>query len=142
PQEGRRTIGLYNVAIGLQLRFAAQFGVTPEQVQLEHVGLNHLSWERAVRVDGEDRLAGLIDADAAAVGEMVGVPGGVVRAVRALPSYYLRYYYMTDVVLREQLEGHTRAQDVMDIERQLPAHCDVSELDTKPELLERRGGAF
>ena len=52
------------MAIGLQRRFAEQFGVEPEQVDLEHVGLNHLSWERAVRVDGEDRLAGLIEADA------------------------------------------------------------------------------
>ena len=95
-EDGHRAIGLCNVAIGLQRRFAAQFGVSPEQVELEHVGLNHLSWERAVRVDGVDRLAGLIEADADAVGEMVGVPGGVVRAVRALPSYYLRYYYCTD----------------------------------------------
>ena len=29
--------------------------------QLEHVGLNHLSWERAVRVDGVDRLPELLD---------------------------------------------------------------------------------
>ena len=28
------------------------------------------------------------------------------RALRALPSYYLRYYYSTDEVLREQRDGH------------------------------------
>jgi hypothetical protein len=31
-------------------------GVAPDRVELEHVGLNHLTWERAVRVDGADRL--------------------------------------------------------------------------------------
>ena len=29
-------------------------------MQLEHVGLNHLTWERAVRVDGVDRLPELL----------------------------------------------------------------------------------
>ncbi len=139
---GHRAIGLCNVAIGLQRRFAEQFGVEPEQVDLEHVGLNHLSWERAVRVDGEDRLAGLIEADPDQVGDMVGVPGGIVRALRALPSYYLRYYYCREQVLREQLAGHTRAQDVMDIERQLLELYSDPTLDTKPELLDHRGGAF
>ena len=32
--------------------------VEPERVELEHVGLNHLSWVRAVKVDGVDRLPG------------------------------------------------------------------------------------
>jgi len=139
---GHRAIGLCNVAIGLQRRFAEQFGVAPEQVDLDHVGLNHLSWERAVRVDGQDRLAALIDADPDDLGDMVGVPGEIVRTIRALPSYYLRYYYCREQVLREQLAGHTRAQDVMDIERQLLEMYSDPNLDTKPELLDHRGGAF
>ena len=49
---GHRAIGLCNVAIGLQRRLAERFGVEPEHVELEHVGLNHLTWVRAVRVDG------------------------------------------------------------------------------------------
>ena len=54
-------IGLCNIPIGFQRTFADRLGVEPEQVALEHVGLNHLWWERAVMVDGEDRLPGLID---------------------------------------------------------------------------------
>src|SRR6266480_3582273 len=49
--EGHRALGLCNVAIGFQRRFAAHFGVEPDRVQLEHVGLNHLTWERKVFVD-------------------------------------------------------------------------------------------
>src|SRR6266567_9536402 len=45
--EGHRAIGLCNVAIGFQREFARRFGVEPERVELESVGLNHRSWERA-----------------------------------------------------------------------------------------------
>ena len=61
--EGHRAIGLCNVAINFQRRFAERFGVEPERVELEHVGLNHLSWERAVLVDGVDRLPELLRTD-------------------------------------------------------------------------------
>src|SRR6266700_1901084 len=58
---GHRAIGLCNVAIGFQRKFAGLLGVEPERVTLGHVGLNHLSWERSVRVDGAERLPGLLD---------------------------------------------------------------------------------
>ena len=57
---GHHALGLCNVAIGFQRSFATYFDVTPDRVQLEHVGLNHLSWERKVLVDGVDRLPELL----------------------------------------------------------------------------------
>jgi 6-phospho-beta-glucosidase len=142
--EGHRAIGLCNVAIGFQRRFAAQFGVEPERVELEHVGLNHLSWARAVKVDGVDQLPGLIETEADRIAQECGSPVEIVRLTRSIPSYYLRYYYQTDVVLRDQLEaGHeARAQQVMDIEGELLDMYRNPNLDVKPKLLERRGGAF
>ena len=41
--DGHRAIGLCNIPIGFQREFANQLGVSPDSVQLEHVGLNHLS---------------------------------------------------------------------------------------------------
>jgi 6-phospho-beta-glucosidase len=140
--DGHRAIGLCNVAIGFQRQFALQFGVAPEQVALEHVGLNHLTWIRAVNVDGVDRLPELLERDAEGLGDRVGVPADLVRTLRAIPSYYLRYHYQTDVVLQEQLDGHTRAQEVMEIENRLLELYRDPTLDQKPELLEHRGGAF
>src|SRR5207342_3058912 len=55
-EAGHRAVGLCNVAIGFQRRFAGLFGVDPEQVRLGHVGLNHLTWERSILVDGRDEL--------------------------------------------------------------------------------------
>lgn len=139
---GHRAIGLCNVAIGLQRRLATRFGVPPDRVQLEHVGLNHLTWIRAVRVDGVDRLPELLERDAEALSAEVQTPVELLRALGAIPSYYLRYYYATGEVLEEQLAGGTRAEDVMAIERDLLELYRDPTLDRKPALLEQRGGAF
>jgi 6-phospho-beta-glucosidase len=139
---GHRAIGLCNSAIGFQRRFAAHFGVAPERVELEHVGLNHLTWERAVTVDGVDRLPELLDGQADWIGADVGLPAALLRALRAVPSHYLRYYYATSRVLGEQRRRPSRAEQVMAIERRLLELYRDPTLDTKPELLERRGGAF
>ena len=140
--DGHRALGLCNVAITLQRRLAARFGVSPERVELEHVGLNHLSWERAVRVDGEDRLPDLLDEDASELAAEFRIPEDMLRWIGAIPSYYMRYYYLTRTVLAEQQNGHTRAQDVMDIEARLLEMYRDPSLTEKPELLDHRGGAF
>lgn len=139
---GFRAIGLCNVAINLQRRTAERLGIEPHRVQLEHVGLNHLSWERAVLVDGVDVLPGLLDDHGEALADEVGLPVELLRTLRALPSYYLRYFYLTGEVLAEQAEGRTRAEDVMAIERDLLELYRDPGLAEKPALLEQRGGAY
>jgi 6-phospho-beta-glucosidase len=140
--DGRRAIGLCNIPIGFQREFARPLGVEPERVQLEHVGLNHLSWERAVLVDGEDRLPGLVQTYPDQVGEEVGMPGSLVRLLGAVPSYYLRYFYFPEESRAEAAAEQPRAARVMEIERDLLAMYADPLLDVKPKLLEERGGAF
>ena len=140
--DGRRAIGLCNIPIGFQRDFARQLGVEPERVQLEHVGLNHLSWERGVLVDGEDRLPGLVQTYPDQVGEEVGMPGSLIRLLGAVPSYYLRYFYFPEESRAEAAAEQPRAARVMEIERDLLAMYADPSLDVKPKLLEERGGAF
>jgi 6-phospho-beta-glucosidase len=141
---GHRAIGLCNSAMGFQRRFAHMLDVPPERVQLDHVGLNHLTWERAVLVDGVDRLPELIDSSADEIASEIGMPVGLIHLLRAVPSYYLRYYYSTDEVLREQVSGakRSRAEEVMAIERGLLEMYRDPKLAEKPALLEKRGGAY
>ena len=141
---GHRALGLCNVAIGFQREFAKHFGVEPERVQLEHVGLNHLTWERRVLVDGVDRLPELLAHPPLEEGEdeFEGMPVEFIRALGAIPSYYLHYYYRTSAVLAHQRTGKTRAEEVMEIEAGLLELYRDPTLDTKPKLLEERGGAF
>jgi 6-phospho-beta-glucosidase len=141
-QEGHRAVGLCNVAIGFQRRFAAWLGEPPEAVELDHVGLNHLTWERAARVDGVDRLPELLDAHGPDLADSVGLPVEVLRSLGVAPSYYLRYFYAHDAVVQEQLAAPSRAAEVAEIERQLLELYADPDVDTKPELLGRRGGAY
>jgi 6-phospho-beta-glucosidase len=139
---GHRAIGLCNVAIGFQRGFASLLGVAPDQVALDHVGLNHLTWERAAVVDGVDRLPELLAAHGADIAVHTALPLAVTEEVGAVPSSYLHYYWAHDAVVEERRGKPTRAQAVADIERQLLDMYADPALDTKPELLSQRGGAF
>jgi len=139
---GHRAIGLCNVAIGYQRLFASLLDVSPSAVELDHVGLNHLTWERAAFVDGADQLPALLAAHGEEIAGHTGLPLAVTREVGAVPSYYLRYFWAHDAVVEEERGRETRAQAVAEIERQLLAMYADPALDTKPELLTHRGGAF
>jgi len=76
------------------------------------------------------------------VADEVGLPVELIRELRVIPSYYLRYYYCRDEVLQDQLSGRSRAEEVMEIERRLLEMYRDPKLDEKPKLLEERGGAF
>ncbi len=140
--DGHRALGLCNVAINIQRTIAERLGVGMDDVALEHVGLNHLSWERAVRVNGVDRLPELLANDAEWLADHVGMPVELIRMLGAIPSYYLHYYYETSKVVAEQSDGHTRAQDVIDIEARLLDMYRDQGLAEKPALLADRGGAY
>jgi 6-phospho-beta-glucosidase len=139
---GHRAIGLCNVAIGFQRQFAELLGVAPGQVELDHAGLNHLTWERAAVVDGVDRLPELIDRHGADLAERVGAPLPVIRETTSVPSYYLRYYWAHDAVVAQERGRPTRAQEVAALEAELLEMYGDPTLDRKPDLLARRGGAF
>ena len=139
---GHRAIGLCNVAIGFQREIAAIYGVSPEQVMVEQVGLNHLTWIRRVTVGGDDVLADLLERHAERMEGQTGLPASLMRLLGVLPSYYLRYFYMQDAVLAEQRVEPPRAQVVAEIERELLALYRDERLVSKPAALEKRGGAF
>jgi 6-phospho-beta-glucosidase len=140
--DGHQALGLCNVAITLHRTLADRLGVAPERVQLEHVGLNHLSWIRGVMVDGVDRLPGLLATDADEMAADMDLPLDAFQRLGAIPSYYLRYFYNFDGVLNRQLTGHTRADEVIDIEARLLEMYRDPTLTEKPSLLADRGGAF
>jgi 6-phospho-beta-glucosidase len=139
---GHRAVGLCNVAIGFQREFAGLLGVPPDRVALDHVGLNHLTWERAAMVDGTDRLPELIAEHGRQLAGHSGLPVAVLTDLGLVPSYYLRYFYAHDQVVAEQREGPTRAQEVARLERELLRMYADPALDRKPDLLSERGGAY
>ncbi|WP_433664551.1 6-phospho-beta-glucosidase [Nocardia sp. CA-128927] len=146
---GHKAVGLCNVAIGFQRKFAAHLGVDPELVRLDHVGINHLTWERGVTVldypgagTGHEALPKLLADFGEEIAADVRLPLSLIRRLGVVPSYYLRYFYQHDVVVEELGIKGSRAAEVAAIERQLLEMYADPALDTKPELLGTRGGAF
>jgi 6-phospho-beta-glucosidase len=140
--EGHRAVGLCNVAIGFQRSAARLLGVAPERVAVDQVGLNHLTWVRAVLLDGRDVLQELLGEYGDAIAADVRLPRRLLEELGAIPSYYLHYFYAHDAVVIEQLDGVPRAAAVVEIERELLQLYRDPSLYEKPALLERRGGAF
>ncbi|MFG2496901.1 6-phospho-beta-glucosidase [Streptomyces sp. NPDC048441] len=144
-QAGHKAIGLCNVAIGFQRRFAKLLGVSPGDVHLDHVGLNHLTWETAVRLggpEGENILPKLLAEHGDAIAADLSLPRQIVDRLGVVPSYYLRYFYAHDEVVRELRTKPSRASQVAEMEAELLRMYGDPALDEKPELLAKRGGAF
>ncbi|MEW2609163.1 6-phospho-beta-glucosidase [Streptomyces sp. NPDC047880] len=144
-QAGHKAVGLCNVAIGLQRKFAGLLNVTPSDVHLDHVGLNHLTWETAVRLggpEGEDVLPKLLGEHGDTIAADLRLPRPLLDTLGVVPSYYLRYYYAHDEVVRELRTKPSRAAEVAAMESRLLAMYADPALDEKPELLAQRGGAF
>ncbi|CAL2059342.1 MULTISPECIES: 6-phospho-beta-glucosidase [Streptomyces] len=142
---GHRAVGLCNVAIGLQRKFADRLGVTPQDVHLAHVGLNHLTWETAVRLggpEGENVLPKLLAEHGDAIADDLRLPRALLDRLGVVPSYYLRYFYAHDEVVRELRTKPSRAEEVARMERELLAMYGDPALDEKPALLAERGGAY
>jgi 6-phospho-beta-glucosidase len=139
---GHRAVGLCNVAIGFQRRFAGWLGVEPRRVVVDQVGLNHLTWVRQVLLDGEDVLPSLLVDHGDELAEELELPRRLLDELGAVPSYYLRYFYAHDAVLREQRDGEPRAAVVREIERNLLDLYRDPAVDERPELLMQRGGAY
>ncbi|WP_032762155.1 6-phospho-beta-glucosidase [Streptomyces sp. CNS654] len=144
-QAGHKAVGLCNVAIGFQRKFARLLEVEPGQVHLDHVGLNHLSWELGVRLggpDGENVLPKLLAEHGDAIADDLHLPRKLVDRLGVVPSYYLRYFYAHDEVVRELGTKPSRAAEVAAMEKELLEMYGDPALDEKPELLAKRGGAF
>jgi 6-phospho-beta-glucosidase len=139
---GHQAIGLCNVAITFQRRIAAHLGVVPERVLVDQVGLNHLTWIRAVWLDGRDVLADVLSSFGAELAREIELPRRVLDQLGAIPSYYLRYFYAEREVVVEQRTAPPRAQVVAEIERRLLEQYRDPSLAEKPPLLAERGGAF
>ncbi|NEB36989.1 6-phospho-beta-glucosidase [Streptomyces sp. SID14515] len=144
-QAGHKAVGLCNVAIGFQRKFARLLDVNPSEVHLDHVGLNHLTWELGVRLggpDGENVLPKLLAEHGDTIADDLHMDRRIVDRLGVVPSYYLRYFYAHDEVVRELGTKPSRAAEVAAMEKELLAMYGDPTLDEKPELLAKRGGAF
>src|SRR5260370_919692 len=143
PPRSCAAAGVCHVALGFEGVCAGWVGGAPEQVSRADVGVNHVTWERCVVVDGKDRLPELLTDRGADIAALIRQPEAILHLTGGtVPSYYLRYYYQHDEVVAELRCSQTRAAAVAEMGRKLLEMYADPALDRKPELLGQRGGAF
>ncbi|MCR4315634.1 MAG: 6-phospho-beta-glucosidase [Planctomycetes bacterium] len=142
-----RNIGLCNIPIDIIHNIASSLSCQPEDVTLDYVGLNHLSWVRKIFRRGEDVTRAVLE-NFSQTGGPSNIPEIeydplIYDALEYIPSYYLRYFYEPERMLDElRAKPKSRAQEVMEIERKLfEIYKDQSRV-TKPDELSERGGAW
>ena len=143
-------VGVCNVPIGAKRLFLEALDLEVgadslgERTYLDTLGLNHLSWHRGFKLDGED-LWPQIMAHFTAGGEKYGEAWDMetIRTLNMIPNYYLQYFYYTDHKLAEQEAWPpSRAEEVMVIEKELLAQYAEPDRSEPPEGLMKRGGAY
>ncbi|MFE9662373.1 6-phospho-beta-glucosidase [Streptomyces sp. NPDC005955] len=99
---GDRVIGICDSPVGLGRRVARALGADPATVEVDYVGLNHLGWLRALRVDGKDELPRLFTSAALLESFEEGRLFGAdwLRSLGCVPNEYLHYYYFNREAVR------------------------------------------
>lgn len=144
-------VGVCNVALNTKMEFIQglekKIGkpIDPAHTELDTLGLNHLTWHRGFKIDGEEMwpqvLQGYLE-------ELHADPRAdfdtrTVETLQMIPNYYLHYFYYTHRVLEEQnLWPPSRAEEVMEIEKNLLKEYSDPALIVPPDDLMKRGGAY
>jgi len=145
------SVGVCNVAVGVKMNLIKELGefgghpIALEDVELDTLGLNHLTWHRGFRVDGEDVWPQLLTAYIArlkADPEPEWEPR-MIESLGMIPNYYLQYFYHTDHKLESQQEWPpSRGEEVIEIEKGLLKQYADPNLKEPPADLMLRGGAY
>jgi len=116
-----RYLGLCDQTAGEQRLLSQMLDVPTSSIELDTAGVNHMTFTRAVRIDGVDATARVWDRlDDATPGEVEG-PGWwrvirLFRLLRVIPSLYMQYFLCHEEVLGEmRAAGVTRAERIMAI---------------------------
>jgi len=118
--------------------------ISPERAALDTLGLNHLSWHRGFTLDGEQLWGRVLPAY---LEELKASPHPefdprLVADLGMIPNYYLQYYYDTPHKLEQQASWPpSRAEEVMQVEKDLLRQYADPALAAPPADLMKRGGA-
>ncbi len=143
-------VGVCNAPITTKMSILEQLAkaglaVEPERAELDTLGLNHLTWHRGFRIDGEDVWPQVMQGyiESLRNGENDGWDVGTIETLQMIPNGYLQYFYYTDKKLAAQEKWPpSRAEKVMEIEKGLFAQYAEPDRTTPPEGLMQRGGAY
>ena len=119
--------------------------IDSQHAALKTLGLNHLTWHYGFTVEGEEMWPYIFPAYVEEL-KKEEVPEWDIRTIETLgmiPNYYLQYFYYTDKKFVEQKKWPpSRAEAVMEIEKDLLREYADPALTEPPADLMKRGGAY
>ncbi|HBR1372566.1 TPA: 6-phospho-beta-glucosidase [Klebsiella pneumoniae] len=149
-----KAVGLCNVPVIMQKGITTLLQCADEKkVVMQVAGLNHFIFVRQILHKGKEWLPEVIAEINAGRDPLVPRnippfrwPSHLLQGLGMIPCAYLRYYYMKDDLLRQELaeaggEG-TRGEVVKQLEKILFDQYRDPHLAVKPKALEGRGGQY
>lgn len=139
-----KTLGLCNVPINM---FAdIEESLERDDLDIEYVGLNHLSFISGIKSKEEDLLQEALGRGVQGQGmkniPLQGFPSELIQTVGAIPSSYLEYFYFKeDKLAHLKEEEKSRGEVCVEIEKRLLEEYQQASLADKPKELENRGGS-
>jgi 6-phospho-beta-glucosidase len=117
--------------------------IDDDRAILNTLGLNHLTWHRGFTVDGEEMWPQIFPAYLAGTAKEDEWDIPTLETLGMIPNYYLHYFYYTEKKLAEQKKWPpSRAEEVMEIEKDLLREYADPALVEPPADLMKRGGAY
>jgi 6-phospho-beta-glucosidase len=132
-----KVVGVCDSPVGLARWIAAALEAPLQELWVGYVGMHHFGWVTEVRWHGRDVMPELL----ARAERVPGLPvdADLVGAIGAIPTSYFKYYYHSDRMLARQKGQRTRAEQLMDLERQMLADYESPAAAGAPESLDARG---
>ena len=149
----RKFVGLCNVPVGMERGLAKILDIDVSRVRMDFAGLNHMVYGFNIWIDNENKTEEVMNKYIEKSSEInmknitaMDWDTDFIKAFKLMPCPYHRYYYKTREMLQDELEkfklGKTRAEEVIETEKELFELYKDLNLKEKPKQLEKRGGAY
>src|SRR5699024_7743038 len=140
----KKVVGVCNIPFNMRYSTAEILNVSPDDVRIEFVGMNHFVFGKKVYVQGIDRTTEVLktlqgdglDYSPANIVNL-GWSKTFIESTGLLPNPYHQYYFQTRDVLEKDIQSFnehgTRAEQVQELEKSLFELYGDPELQDKPK---------
>jgi len=144
-------VGVCNVGITAKMMILDELEkvtgnkINPARANLNTLGLNHLTWHRGFTLDGEEMWPIIFPFFVESLKKETESEWDLktIESLGMIPNYYLQYFYYTARKFEEQKKWPpSRAEAVMEIEKDLLRDYADPNLTEPPAELMKRGGAY
>ena len=144
-------VGVCNVGITAKMMILDELEkvtgnkIDAARANLNTLGLNHLTWHRGFTLDGEEMWPIIFPFFVESLKKETEPEWDMktIESLGMIPNYYLQYFYYTAYKFEEQKKWPpSRAEAVMEIEKDLLRDYADPNLTEPPAELMKRGGAY